>query len=356
MVDWAANMGLAEFDCKELPDGDLLMVEILKEAGIIPIKEKKGIIPSETTMKEGLNIEEEDKKKQGLEVVKMGKEKGDKMMQMDDKRAFGRPPELSLKMGKETGDKTMQMKFGEEKGDKTMQMDDMHAVGRPPELSLKMGKEKGDKTKQMDDMSAFGRPPELSLKMGKETGDKTMQMKMGKEMGDKTMEGVVDAVICCMSCGLGCSCALFVIALVWVFMQMDDMRAVGRPPELGLKMGKEMGDKTMQMKQKGGMIRARGRPPELKFKIGKETGDKTMQMDDMRAVGRPPELRLKMGKETGDKTMQMDDMMPSLMGCMRVYILGVVRARHQVAQQGLSFFQTEAVAEMDTHPHYLVSP
>mmetsp|Transcript_63379 Transcript_63379/g.163057 ORF Transcript_63379/g.163057 Transcript_63379/m.163057 type:complete len:472 (+) Transcript_63379:81-1496(+) len=33
------------------------------------------------------------------------------------------------------------------------------------------------------------------------------------------LEGVVDSVLCLMSCGIGCSCALFVIALVWVAMR-----------------------------------------------------------------------------------------------------------------------------------------
>jgi len=33
------------------------------------------------------------------------------------------------------------------------------------------------------------------------------------------LETVVDSVICCMSCGIGCSCALWVIAIVWVAMR-----------------------------------------------------------------------------------------------------------------------------------------
>eukprot|EP00972_Heterocapsa_arctica_P010251 1505558-Heterocapsa_arctica.AAC.1 len=40
-----------------------LIVEIMEERGMIPLFEKKGMIPSKTTMKEGLNIEDEDGKK-----------------------------------------------------------------------------------------------------------------------------------------------------------------------------------------------------------------------------------------------------------------------------------------------------
>jgi hypothetical protein len=33
------------------------------------------------------------------------------------------------------------------------------------------------------------------------------------------LEGAVDSLLCCLSCGVGCSCALFVIATMWVVMR-----------------------------------------------------------------------------------------------------------------------------------------
>merc|ERR1712137_415008 len=33
------------------------------------------------------------------------------------------------------------------------------------------------------------------------------------------LEGVVQSVLCCLSCGIGCSCGFTVIALVWLFMR-----------------------------------------------------------------------------------------------------------------------------------------
>eukprot|EP00972_Heterocapsa_arctica_P105470 15541499-Heterocapsa_arctica.AAC.1 len=41
----------------------------MRDKGMIPPVEKNGMIPSMTTMKKGLNIEDEDEKKQGMEVV-----------------------------------------------------------------------------------------------------------------------------------------------------------------------------------------------------------------------------------------------------------------------------------------------
>lgn len=33
------------------------------------------------------------------------------------------------------------------------------------------------------------------------------------------LEGMVDTLLCIVSCGIGCSCGLLVIALVWLFMR-----------------------------------------------------------------------------------------------------------------------------------------